>query len=552
MAATAEQIAAAKAAGYMTPTGDDLIANGDNAISNNAGLAFAASYDKGLIPLHSNLDNMHATGHYSVDRTSRAETLTNWPPYLLDWPGHLEVMGSTNGMTVQRATGYGSRHSLWERAVVSVTSNLWSDWEKIWPLDIPEPAAGGVDPYTEHSIRQTQMVYNLGGPIDTGGLGAVAFRVDHAWAPFKEKLLPIFRAAGIVPMVTYNPRDWDRAENAGVTPAEVNQWVADGWIEISNHGATHSNATGEAAITDFVENSLAEIEAELPAAAGKVYGFCVPGVPDSNPYGGFRNGNGPAEWGTFMGKTILKNHAVGYGYLPGGTHLRILDGTIRDGQNHITLDSIDSTRAKTYIDQAISRRRGLQLMIHPSLLDTDGKITTAHMQEIVDYIVAKRDAGQIMPLSSYQMMIADSTRTAGGEQSRDTGWVSTIPTGALVDPADPGTVDYRRIGDEVFCRLNGVSMLAGASNGWLAPNGIPAGFTIGSRGTIVDVPGGYANVDGVDRNARHRLSVQENDIAYIGYLHNWNGTAVEPARDNGSRRVFGYLPSWITDDQFPA
>lgn len=552
MAATPEQIAAAKAAGYMTPTGEDLISKGDDAISNNAGLSFAAAFEKGLMPLYTDLNQLHATGHYSVDRTSRAETLTNWPPYLLDWPGHLEVMGSTNGMTVQRATGYGSRHSLWQRAVVSVTSNLWSDWQQVWPIEFPEPQAGGIDPYAEHSIRQTQMLYNLGGPIDTGGLGAVAFRIDHAWKPFKEKLLPMFRAAGIVPMVTYNPRDWDRPENEGVTAAEVNQWVADGWIEISNHGATHSNATGEAAITDFVANSLAEIEAELPAAAGKVYGFCVPGVSDSNPYGGFGNGNSPAEWGTFMGKTIMKYHAVGYGYVPGGTHLRILDGTIRDGQNHITLDSINATSAKTYIDQAISRRRGLQLMVHPSLLDTEGKISTADMQAIVDYIVTKRDAGQIMPLSSYQMMVADSTRTAGSAQPNDTGWVSTIPTGALVDPAEPGTIDYRRIGDEVFCRINGVAMVAGASNGWLAPNGIPAGFAIGARGTITDVPGGYATVDGVDRNARHRLAVQENDIAYVGYIHNWNGNTVEPARDNGSRRIFGYLPSWMTDDAFPA
>ena len=294
-------------------------------------------------------------------------------------------------------------------------------------------------------------------------------------------------------------------------------------------------------------------EAELPAAAGKVYGFCVPGVSNTDPYGGFGNGNSPEEWDTFMGKTIMKNHAVGYGYLPSGTHLRILDGTIRDGQNHITMDSSNATAVKTYIDQAITRRRGLQLMIHPSLLDTEGKITTADIQQIVDYIVSKRDAGQIMPLSSYQMMVADSTRTAAGAaQPKDTGWRDYVPTGALVDPAEPGTVSLRRIDSQVFCRINGVAVLAGASNGWLFGNGIPTGFTLGARGFVADVPGGYATIAGIDRNARHRLSVQENDIAYVGYIHNWNGVNVEAARDNGSRRIYGTLPSWITDDSFPA
>lgn len=464
------------------------------------------AYDYGLIPTGTDLDDLHETAHYSVDRATLAETLTNWPPYLEGHPGHLEVMGAPNGMTVQRTTGYGARHSIWQRAVQSVNTGAWSAWEQVWPLDlsdvswtkgdvpagtdlntltesgfygagrasvlgtltnIPEdaapgtlevlttsngitvqrwiyygvgygervrtvlsiqggtwtdwidpttsndpPAPSGSSPYAANAIRQTRMFYDLGGPIDTGGRGAVAFRIDHGWKNFRDKLLPIFRSAGIVPMVTYNPRDWHRPENEGVTPAEVNQWVTDGWIEISNHGAYHTNATGQESLTDFVANSLAEIEAELPAAAGKVYGFCVPGVTvtGAEPYDGFGNGSTPEQWSTFMGQTILEHHAVGYGYVSGGTHLRILDGTIRHGLSHITLDTQTAAQTTPRIDAAIEQRRGLQLMIHPSLVDTPDSISTAQVQEIVDYIVQKRDAGQLLPLSSYQMMLADSTR----------------------------------------------------------------------------------------------------------------------------------------------
>ncbi|WP_236862802.1 hypothetical protein [Brevibacterium daeguense] len=46
--------------------------------------------------------------------------------------------------------------------------------------------------------------------------------------------------------------------------------------------------------------------------------------------------------------------------------------------------------------------------------------------------------------------------------------------------------------------------------------------------------------------------MQENDIAYVGFINNWNGTNVEPARADETRRIYGYLPSWFTDDPWPA
>lgn len=135
----------------------------------------------------------------------------------------------------------------------------------------------------------------------------------------------------------------------------------------------------------------------------------------------------------------------------------------------------------------------------------------------------------------------------------DTDWIDVVPSGSAVDPAEPGLVQFRRVGDQVFCRVVGVAILPGASNAWLLPNGIPVGYRLGAVGQIVDVPGGYGNgAQQPNRAVRHRLSVQEDDIAYVGYIHNWNGVTVEAARDDGSRRIYGSIPSWITDDPFPA
>lgn len=546
-----------------------------------------ATYDLGDIDLDANLNDLHDTKHYAVRTATLANTLTNWPPFLDGWPGHLEVLGASNGMTVQRATGYGSRFSLWMRAVQSVNDGVWTDWSQIWPAtggdvegwdkgDIPTgtdmntltepgmygvrsasgasslinapadafpgpvevlttsngitvqrwtyygssqgmrirstlgisagtwtywsdpwavpepaPADAGVAPYAAHTIRQMQMMYAMGGPIDTGGLGAVAWRIDHGFKNFKEKLLPIFRAAGIVPMITYNPRDWSRTENDGVTATDLNQWVADGWVEVSNHGGTHGGApTGEIAIYDNIVNGLAEIEAELPAAVGKVWAWCQPGGT-AGPYDGFENGSTPAMWDTYAGRLILQHHAVGYGY-SSGTHLRILDGTIRDGLSHQTLDSYPVASTKIRIDQAVDQRRGLQLMMHPSLVDEAGYITTAQVQEIVDYIVAKRTANDLVTLSPYQMMVADSTRIPGhaAPAVQDTG---TIDVTSEFPEVTRGNIRIRRVGNTVHVTVYDVEFANSTPPEFYYLNGLlPVGYrpaSLTSFPALADVNG---------------------------------------------------------------
>ena len=346
-------------------------------------------------------------GIYTVSSVTYAGMVANLPEV---YPGTLEIVGNPGqGLKVARYYPYLKEYSY--ETVSANLSNGFMPWRKIAAGGGGTGDGPGVSPYAQHSFRQTQLLTAMGGPVDTGGLGAVAWRIDHGFKNFRDIMLPIFRAAGIVPMITYNPRDWSRPENAGVTPAEVNQWVSDGWVEISNHAASHTSATGNEAIEDQIVNGLAEIEAELPAARGKVFGFCVAGsggYTDDNG-GTFTNGATPEQWGSHAGRLILEHHAVGYGYLP-GTDLRVLDGTPRDGLSHLGTDTRPVSEFIVKIDQAIAQRKGLQIMSHPSNLGNEGYHDAASIQQIVDYIVAKRDAGDLAVLTSYQMMVADSTR----------------------------------------------------------------------------------------------------------------------------------------------
>lgn len=482
--------------GYVLPADQDWISDGDDAISENArvtaGLFDKRSYERGRIPNGSDVLTL-ASGSWTVSSAGFADTMTNLPE---KWPGRF-IMDNGDEPIVKAATfkPY-DRDYHWE--TVRAIGGTWMPWRKV--------GKGAQPDYAPNSIRQAQMVHHYG-RVDTGGRGAVAWRIDHGLANFKAKMLPIFRAAGIVPMITLNSRSWDHAENAGVTPAEVNQWVADGWVEISNHGATHSNVTGDAAIEAYVAEGLTELEQQLPAAKGRVFGFHIAGVGVTGAFGGFQGGDTPARWDTVMGRAILRNHAFGSGYVP-STNLRVLDGQIRQGLYHTGTDTAAVSTITGLIDEAIATGRGLQIMSHPSNLDTTGYHTTAMIQAIVNHIVAKRTAGTLAVLSPYQLMVADSTRPpasapAWSEVTNKPSTFTPAPhshavadvTGlaARLAPLEQDTGDrnitalvpgasgaghwtMRRVGRWVYTNLYDLNLAATSQDYWQVAGFLPVGF----------------------------------------------------------------------------
>lgn len=404
-----------------------------------------------------------------------AAGMTGLPPGFGDKPGSLLHLGQASRVSTQIYIPYAAYSTtLLTRQVDNVANRTWTDWA---PL-----GAGSIAPMTQHAIRQNQMVQAIG-PVDTGGLGAVAIRCDHGFTNFRDKVLPAVKARGIKVAMAYNPRNWHYAENAGVTAADLNGWVAAGDVEIMNHSANHLGADARPDLYDQIVNGLAEIEAELPAARGQVWGFAPPGV-STGDYGGFDGGRGPEGWDTYAGQLILQHHAVGTGYLP-GTSRRVLDGQIRDGLGHVTIDGRAVADIKADIDDAIASKRGLQLMLHPSTLDTTGKLSTAQLVEVLDYIVTKRDAGEIKALSPYQMLLADATR--GPKDSGD-----LDITGSLAGVSS-GRVLLTRIGQQVWLDFQDVVLTAPGSN--VSWNGaVPSGYRPPRAFTDVQLQG-RASVD---------------------------------------------------------
>ena len=464
--------------GFITPAGTDLIRDGDDAISQNARalteLFGEYRMNRGKIPPDSDIRTFTTPQHsglWHVDSQSAAETIAGTPAGL---PSNLQfelfiMMGATGVMWLFPYGYYGLPFAYVCKVLNvsgSKTLSEWTPWEPTTSDDLGDGTEGA---WGAHLAQQARFLAAMGGPIDTGGRAAVALRFDHGLANFKTKVLPLTKARGLKVSQAYNPRNWGYAENAGVTATELNSWVAAGDVEVWNHSASHAGADTPEALHEQIVTGLAEIEAELPAARGQVWGWNPPGVSTGN-YGGYDGGKTPAGWNTTAGRLILAHHAVASGSLA-GTQLQTLDGQPRPGLARYQMDTESVAAIKAQIDAAIAGRKGLQLMLHPSLLDTPGSLTTAQLNEVLDYLTAKRTAGELVTLSPYQLTIADSTRPQFSAPS----WsdVTGKPETFAPSPHTHAIADVTGLADrlaalEYDSGLRSLDALAATDQGWAA------------------------------------------------------------------------------------
>lgn len=516
----------AQGLGFSTPAGTDFISEGDNAISANARnvtrLFDTYRMNRGTMPLNADVNTYHTGTHsglWHINSVTGAESVVGLPADAAGQQGEFLVLqGSATGVQMFFPYGYYGGPFAYVRRLLNASTKEYSPWEE-WITGTPIVAA------VAHAIRQTQFLHAMGGPIDTGGLGAVAIRCDHGFTAFRDKVLPAVKARGIKVAQAYNPRNWHRAENEGVTAADLNGWVAAGDVEIMNHSANHLGADTAPALRDQIVTALAEIEAQVPAAAGKVWGFAPPGVSSGN-YGGFNDGRTPEGWDTFAGRLILEHHAIGTGYLA-GTSRRILDGIPRDGLGHITIDGQSLASLKAAVDEVIAARQGLQLMLHPSQLDATGSLTTAQFTELLDYIVAKRDSGELVTLSPYQLLVADSTRPQV-PAPYDSGWRDITAT--LAEAPVSGNVLIRRTGKIVHLHVDSLTYSTDASfKAW---------------GSIV--PPGFQPTRELDFAAGRRLTADTGGSIRINRVTG-NGFAYQVVANQAIRS----MGSWPTSDPTP-
>lgn len=281
-----------------------------------------------------------------------------------------------------------------------------SDWAEV--AMVTSVAEGD----TSGAVRRDLLVQGLtarkGGRIGTAGRGVISLRFDDAPTAFVAKVLPLLRERAL-PFTRVTTSDSIASTSETVTDTDLATMqtysIQDGG-EVWNHGRDHANAVGQDAIHENLIGALGKLREKMPRIP--VDCFAPPGG-SSISYNGHMPSNSISTFAdTFAGRLLTAHHAIVSGYLP-DTYYRPLDGIPRDGQIHYSCDAYTASQAKTLIDRARDWRVGVVMMWHAHNLDASGSMSTAVLAEVLDYLVAQRDAGNILVLTISGAACADKT-----------------------------------------------------------------------------------------------------------------------------------------------
>lgn len=382
---------------------------------------------KGRIALNTDMNNLKTPGWYVIHNQATADSCLNLP---IKVPSVIVVEGDAdpvNGSTIvffQQQKTYGNPalggNQVRERSTASAVA--WNPW--VDPRAIPAPV---VVPATEYALDNRALldtfVQRRGGRIGTNGLPVVALRFDHGAVNFRDKVLPKLQSRSLPAGLAINPGPARLAlpENAGVTWADYNDWAVNHGIEPLDHGMDHVDATDLASMTTQLVDSQALLQANMPTSA--IECLAVPGVSGTD-MNGWTATDTPRHFGSTYdaGRLALSAHALVTGYMPG--RYRTLDGKPANGETHYAMDNVVVASTITdMITEAQAYGAGLQLMLHPSRVDYgDGYITTAVLNEILDFIADERDAGRLLVLSMSGLMLADSSTSYRHNLVRNAGF----------------------------------------------------------------------------------------------------------------------------------
>ena len=300
----------------------------------------------------------------------------------------------------------------------------WSEWSS--------SSSDAFAPAGASSGRENLLAMSRGGKIGTGGKAVVSLRFDHNMGAFDENILALLRERQlpatmacyydmISPVPGYSNDD---SAAAGKTWDDIQQNFYRG-IEVFSHSYSHQDASTAGAIRHEIVDSRADMEFAMPDV--RVHGWAMPGVTGTQYMGWWQAWVDPETRmqhpaGQLLASTYGTYNVSGYG----------LNELGKAQSRYFGIESnTTAATAKSHIDRAIATTTGVTLMCHPNKIGTDGYMPLAVFEEILDYIVAKRDAGEIMVLTMGGQAVADpSTGWRHSLTPKVSGW-SGSPTGTL-------------------------------------------------------------------------------------------------------------------------
>ncbi|MHC6176250.1 pyocin knob domain-containing protein [Glutamicibacter sp. X7] len=365
--------------------------------------------DYGIAPAGLDLDTL-GQGKIGVQAPNHT-TIVNGPPGA--GPGIImtDVSRQFTIMKVQRYYEYGGTGGqgglVWVRTSDSFTT--YGPWK-----DITATGGGtGIDYAVENpwanEQRKQWFIRRRGGFIGTGGMAAVAIRIDHGAVNMRDLVLNELVARSLPWGMAINPAQsrLDLPENAGVTWSDYNDWARIKGMEPWNHSYSHSNAETTSAFMQQIVGGRDLLQQNMPSSA--IEGWMVPGVGAGGYLGQSSTNQIDSFFAYEAGRIIMSSHAVSSGY--GGGDIRPQVGALVDGQDHYGLDgATDASVVVAMIQQAQDTGGLVQLFLHPSQIGLTDKTTVSVLNQVWDYLAAERDAGRLMILSPSGLLLADPSK----------------------------------------------------------------------------------------------------------------------------------------------
>lgn len=311
----------------------------------------------------------------------------------------------------------------------------WSgDWEIIGSGSTPEPTPEPVeaneyatatskvtvnslvpeyiDPTDTYEIDHTNLVDNLKsrlGTVSTGGKAAVALVADHGTTAFKEWLWQAAKDRGIPFTMALAPEiHLDGKGDARHTASndEIKQWISEGLV-IASHSGDHTGALGYFDISRQIKTSKAKLEEKLETT---VDCWVQPGYTlATGNYDGFGTGQSASRYTDYYaGRMLQQTYAVVTGYA-GDSFVYPGDDDLPVGVRRSLTERKDNQAGViANIEQAISTGGKHINFCHPYALPDSSStyVTKAEYIAYLDWLVQKRDAGDLVLLTLPQLAIA--------------------------------------------------------------------------------------------------------------------------------------------------
>jgi len=252
-------------------------------------------------------------------------------------------------------------------------------------------------------LLQQGLTSRKGGRIGTNGKGVIALRFDDAPVEFRTTILPLLVERRL-PFTRVSTSQ--SISGTAIDPSEfptMQTYCLDSGGEVWNHGATHLDAAGDTNIYAEIVGSLSALRTAMPKLP--IDCFAPPG--GSETIYGWLMKDLEAWPTTYAGRTLEANYALVSGYFQ-NSYYRPLDGLLRDGQTHYSVDAYTSlSQATVLVDRARDWKTGVVMMWHANNIGASGKQSLADFTATLDYIVAQRDAGNIVVLTKSGLGVAD-------------------------------------------------------------------------------------------------------------------------------------------------